>query len=153
MKIFHFHPELQSRINFASNKKCYSLLSPVWKLKQQWLHMRLRRKLNVYVFVMTTISTWTNGNLLEPTCKHRQTCKASDQPHWFVSRIQYVCRPININFPRAMREGKSWVGTQSSCITSSSLHSHFCFNLHVTRWHKNCVSEFFLPTSPHVPFK
>ena len=26
LNIFHFHPELQSRINFVSNKKCYSLL-------------------------------------------------------------------------------------------------------------------------------
>ena len=59
--------------------------------------MRLWRKLNVYVFVMTTISTWMNGNLLESTCKCLQTCMASDQPHWLVSGIQYVCQSRNIS--------------------------------------------------------
>ena len=55
-------------------------LSSFWlKLKQKRLHMRLRRKLNVYVFVTTTISNRMNGNLREPTCKCTQTSKASDQ--------------------------------------------------------------------------
>ena len=58
---------------------------------------------------------------------------------------------LKTTFPRAVREGKSRVGTQSSCITCSSLHSHFCVNLHATRRHKNCVSEVFLPTPPTSP--
>ena len=53
-----------------------------------------------------------NGNLHEPTCK----CLQTDQPHClmicrsfyfcleFVSRIQYVCRPINISMGYEGRE-------------------------------------------------
>ena len=37
------------------------------KSKQKRLRMRQRKKFNVYVFLTTTISTWINGNLHEPT--------------------------------------------------------------------------------------
>ena len=38
-------------------------------------------------------------------------------------------------------------------LPSRLLRSHFCVDLHTTRRHKkSCVSEYFLPTSPHVPF-
>ena len=68
-----------------------------------------------------------------------------------MSRIQYVCQPINI---AKGYEGREVSGRYSIIIiTSSSLHSHCCFNLHATRQHKSCITEFFLPTSPHVPFK
>ena len=102
-----------------------------WRLNQKRLLMRLPRKVNVYVFLTTTISTWMNGNLLEPTCKCPQTWKASRQPHRLITaghfvlvrRIQYVCRLNECSFSRAMREGKSGENTQSSCITSSSVVS------------------------------
>ena len=42
----------------------------------------------------------------------------------FVNRIQYVFQPINISIQGLLREGKSGVGTQSLCITSSSVVSY-----------------------------
>ena len=42
----------------------------------------------------------------------------------FLSRIQYVCLPINIFKGYQGNLGKSGEGTQSSCITSSSLVSY-----------------------------
>ena len=61
-------------------------------------------------------------------------------------------------FPRAMREGKSRVGTQSLCTlrNSSSLVSYAAIFVAIfTQYddtNKRCISEYFLPTSPHVPF-
>ena len=39
-------------------------LHVAWKLKQKLLCMRLRKKINVYVFVMTTVLTWMNGKII-----------------------------------------------------------------------------------------
>ena len=48
--------------------------------------------------------------------------------------------------------------TQSSCALRNSssllLRSHFCGDFHAIRRHKKrCISDYFLPASPHVPFK
>ena len=133
-------------------------------MNQKRLRMRLSRKLNVYVFLTTTISTWMNGNLHEPTCKRPQSWKASNQPHRLitaghfvlVSRIQYVCR-LNEHFPGLWARGSLgrvlnhhalllplWSPSQPFLCRSS---------LKATTHKKSRVSEYFLSTSPHIPFK
>ena len=115
---------------------------------------------------MTTILTWMNGNSHESTYKCPQTCiKVFEQPHclitsrsfcaWFVSRIQYVCQPIDQHF-QALR-GKGSLGRVLNrwlCI-NLFLSSLLCRRHKATRQHteKSCISECFLPTSPDVPFK
>ena len=114
-----------------------------------------RASLNV--FLMTTILTWMNGNSHESTCKCPQTCiKVFVQPHclitsrsfcaWFVSRIQYVCQPIDQHFSGLKGEGKSGEGTQTLCITSSSLVSYAGDTRQCDNTQKSCISEYFLPS-------
>ena len=56
-----------------------------------------------------------------------------------------------------MRERKSGESTQSSCITSSSLVSLAAIFVSIFTQRddtqKKRVSEYFLSTSPHIPFK
>lgn len=111
-----------------------------------------QRKLNVYEFVTTSFSTQMNDNLLEPTCTYTQTCKMSDQQHFLIicRSLYLICEQDSISLPtnkhlhpRAIKERKVWGGYFSHIalfiITSSSLVSylcsHFCVNLHATRWH------------------
>ena len=69
--------------------------------------------------------------------------------------IQYVCQPIKISIQGLSREEKSGVGTQSSCITSSSLVSYAAVYVPIFTQldDKNELRKWILPAPPHVPFK
>ena len=51
----------------SAREEVVSYAALALKSKQKRLRMRRTKKFNVYVFVTTTISTWMNGNLHEPT--------------------------------------------------------------------------------------
>ena len=67
----------------------YAALFSVFALREnrnkKRLRMRLRRKLNVYEFVTTKLSTRMNGNL------HEISCKTSAQPHCLIILCR-LCR-------------------------------------------------------------
>ena len=127
----------------------------------KWLHMWLRKKFNVYiVFVTTTISTWVNDKLHEPTWN------TFDQPPclmiwrsfnaWFMSRIQ-VNLPNNKHFEGLSREGMSGGG--------GGVLNHYAFpfppysatQLFLCWSSRNMMTQkrvdYLLPTSPLVLFK
>ena len=124
---------------------------------EKWLHMWLRKKFNVCVFVTTTISTWVNDKLHEPTWN------TFDQPPclmiwrsfnaWFMSRIQ-VNLPNNKHFEGLSREGMSGEGTQSLCISFppySATQPFLCWSSCNMTTQKRV--DYLLPSSPLVPFK
>ena len=115
--------------------------------------MWLRKKFNVYiVFVTTTISTWVNDKLHEPTWN------TFDQPPclmiwrsfnaWFMSRIQ-VNLPNNKHFEGLSREGMSRGGGYSIIMHFLFLpilpHSCFCVDPHAIWWHKKELTTSSLP--------
>ena len=51
----------------SAREEVVSYEALTWKSKEKRLRMRRRKKFSVYVFVTTTISTWINANLNEPT--------------------------------------------------------------------------------------
>ena len=92
-------------------------------------------------------------------CKCPQTCKASSKPHCLMTAGHFVLDSwARFNtFPRAMREGKSGESTQSLYVKSFSLVSYVAILVSIFTQRddtqKSCVSEYFLSTSPHIPFK
>ena len=95
-----------NKVNYClcENCECSSFLSShCVKIETKTAVMRLRKKRNACEFVTKTISTWTNGNLREPTCKCQKTCQTFDQPPCLI-----ICSP---------RLFKSWISLSSGLIT------------------------------------
>ena len=147
---------------------------------------------------MTTISTWMNGSLHEPTCKCLQT-QLKGVEHCLITADHFCVReqdsirlPTEWTFPRAMREvaspqtsfGVRLSRIHDECVTNEPqrtsagrlwgrvslgrILNHHALplplwppsqpflsrsSLNATTHKKSCVSEYFLPSSPHIPLK
>lgn len=88
----HTWREKQERLG-GSSLLCSSffLSSRCVKTENKTVAYETREEAYARVFVTTTISTWMNGNLPEPTCKCPQTCQTSNQlPCLIIRRSFYA---------------------------------------------------------------